>query len=49
MLIGSIVFEYKLQLLACWTTKCTVKVSQFTGIHERENFQNNRTWCHYLM
>lgn len=49
MLIGDIVVEYKLRLLACWTTKCTVKVSQFTGIHERENFLMNRTWCHCLM
>lgn len=49
MLFGGIVAEYKLRLLACWTTKCTVKVSQFTGIHERENFLMNRTWCHCLM
>lgn len=37
-LIGDIAVEYKLRLFACWTTKCTVKVSQFTGILKRENF-----------
>lgn len=40
MLIGCILVQYKLRLLACWTTKCTVKVSQFTGYSREGKLPN---------